>query len=60
VGHVVRMKETRSALKLLFRKFQLYRPRGRPWRRREDDIEMNIRGTRRDKVNVFQFALNRI
>ena len=41
-GHVTRMEEGRSAFKILTGKRTGKRPLGRPWRRWEDNIRMNL------------------
>ena len=44
IGHVARMKEGRSAFKILTGKPAGKRPLGRPRRRWEDNIRMNLEG----------------
>jgi len=41
-GHVARMEEGRSAFKILTGKLTAKRPLGRPRRRREDNIRMDL------------------
>ena len=41
-GHVARMEESRSAFKILAGKPTGKRPLGRPWRRWEDNIRMDL------------------
>ena len=41
-GHVARMEEGRSAFKILTGKSTGKRPLGRPWRRWEDNIRMDL------------------
>ena len=41
-GHVARMEEGRSAFKILTGKPTGKRPLGRPWRRWEDNIRMDL------------------
>jgi hypothetical protein len=43
VGHAVRMDEMRNAYKNLVEKPEGKRPIGTPWRRREDNIKMELR-----------------
>ena len=42
-GHVAKMKEGRSAFKMLTGKPTGKRPLGRPWRKWEDNIRMDFR-----------------
>ena len=45
-GHVARMEESRSAFKMLTGKPIGKRPLGRPWRRWEDNIRMDLKEIR--------------
>ena len=55
-GHVVRMEEGRSAFKILTAKPIERRPLGRPRRRWEDNIRMNLEelGIKRNRVDLAQ------
>ena len=58
-GHVVRMEEGRSAFKILTGKYTGKRPLGRPWRRWEDNIRMNLEEIRINEGNWVDSAQDR-
>jgi hypothetical protein len=58
-GHVVRMGEMRNVVKILVGKPERNKPRGRPRRRREDNIKMNLRKICLEALNWIRLAQNR-
>jgi hypothetical protein len=59
-GHVARMGEGRSFYKVLIGRPEGKRPLGRPRRRREDNIKMDLRVVGIDGANLIQLAQNRV
>ena len=59
IGHVARMEEGRSALKILTGKPTGNRPLGRPRRRWEDNIRMNLEETGINAGKLVDSALDR-
>jgi hypothetical protein len=55
-GHVARMREGRGAYRILVGEPKDKKPLGRPRRRREDNIKMDLRKTGIDGVNWIQLA----
>jgi hypothetical protein len=55
-GHVARMGEGRSVYRVLVRRPEGKRPLGRPRRRWEDNIKMDLKETRIDGANWIQLA----
>jgi hypothetical protein len=55
-GHVARMWEGRGVYRILVGRPEGKRPLGRPRRRWEDNIKMNLREIRIDVVNWIQLA----
>jgi hypothetical protein len=55
-GHVARMREGRSVYRVLVGRPEGRRPLGRPRRRWEDDIKMDIREIGIDGANWIQLA----
>jgi hypothetical protein len=53
VGHVARMEEGRDVYKILVGRRECKRPLGRPRRRWEDNIKMDLREIRIDMVKWF-------
>ena len=58
-GHVARMVEGRSAFKILTRKAAGKSPLGRPWRRWEDNIRMDLKEIGINKRNWVDLAHDR-
>jgi hypothetical protein len=58
-GHVARMGERRGAYRALVGKPEGRRPLGRPWRRWEDDIEMDLREVGWRDVDWIDLAQDR-
>jgi hypothetical protein len=58
-GHVARMGEKRNAYRMLVGKPEGNRPLGRPRRRWEDNIEMNLREVGWGSVNWIGLAQDR-
>jgi hypothetical protein len=52
--------EGRGVYRVLVGKSEVKRPLGRPRRRREDNIKMNLRGIGIDGVNLIQLAQDRV
>jgi hypothetical protein len=59
-GHVARMGEGRGVYKVLVGRSEDKRPLGRPTRRWEDNIKMDLREVRIDVVNWIRLAQNKI
>ena len=57
--HVARMEEDRSALKMLTDKPIVKRLLGRPWRRWEDNIRMDLKEIRINTRNCLDSAQDR-
>jgi hypothetical protein len=60
VGHVARMWEGRGVYRVLVRRPESKRPLGRPKRRREDNIKVDLREIGIDGTNWIRLAQNRI
>jgi hypothetical protein len=60
VGHVARMGEGRGVYRVLVGKPEEKRPLGRPRRRWEDNIKMDLRKIGIDEVNWIQLAQDRV
>jgi hypothetical protein len=60
VGHVVRRGEGRGIYRVLVGRPEGKRPLGRPRRRWEDNIKMDLRGIGIDGTNWIQLAQNRV
>jgi hypothetical protein len=58
-GHVARMEEERKVYKVLVEKSEGRRPLGRPRRRWEDGVRMDLRETGLGGVNWIRLAQNR-
>jgi hypothetical protein len=58
-GHVGRLGEMRSAYKILVGKPEGKRPLGRPKRRWEDNIKMNLRKINFEDVDLIHLAQDR-
>ena len=58
-GHVARMEQSRSAYRVLVGKPEGKRPLGRPRRRWEDNIKMNLREVGYDPGERIDFAEDR-
>jgi hypothetical protein len=59
VGHVARMREGRGVYRVLVGRPQGTRPLGRPRRKVEDNIKMDLRETGIDGANWIQLAQDR-
>jgi hypothetical protein len=59
-GHVARMGEGRSVYRVLVGRPEGKRPLGRPRRRWEDNIKMDLRGIGIDGTNCIQLAQDRV
>jgi hypothetical protein len=59
-GHVARMGEGRGVYRILVGRPKGNRPLGRPRRRWEDNIKMELREIRIDKANWIQLAQDRV
>jgi hypothetical protein len=59
VGHVARMGEMRNSYKILVRKPEVNRLLGRPERRREDNIKMDVRERGLEVVDWIHLAQDR-
>jgi hypothetical protein len=59
-GHVARMGEGRGAYRVLVGRPEGKRPLGRPRRRWEDNIKMDLREMRIDGTNWIQLAQDRV
>jgi hypothetical protein len=59
-GHVARMGERRGVYRVLVGKPEGKRPLGRPRRRWEDDIKMDLREIGIDGANWIQLAQDRV
>jgi len=60
VGHVARIGEVRNAYKILVGNSDRKRPLGRPKRRWEDSIRMNLREIEWEDVDWMQLAQDRV
>jgi hypothetical protein len=60
VGHVTRMGEGRGVYKVLVGRPECKRPLGRPRRRGEDNIKMDVRETVIDGANWIRLAQERV
>jgi hypothetical protein len=60
VGHVARMGEGRCAYRILVGRSEGKRPLGRPRRRWEDNIKMDLREIGTDGANWIQLAQDRV
>jgi hypothetical protein len=60
VGHVARMEEGRDVYRVLVRRPESKRPLGRPRRRWEDNIKMDLREIGIDWANWFHLAQDRV
>jgi hypothetical protein len=58
-GHVARIEEVRGAYKILVGRFEGRRPLGRPRRRWEDNIKMDLREIRFGDVDWIHLAQDR-
>ena len=58
-GHVTRMEEGRSCFRILIDKPTGKRHLGRPWRRWEDNIRMNLKEIGINKRNCVDSAIGR-
>jgi hypothetical protein len=59
-GHVARMEEGRGVYRLLVGSSEGTRPLGRPRRRWEDNINIDLRETGIDGANWIQLAQDRV
>jgi hypothetical protein len=59
-GHVVRVGEGKGAYKVLVGRPEGKRSRGRPRRRWEDNLQMDLRETELDGANWIQLAQDRV
>jgi hypothetical protein len=59
-GHVARMGEGRGVYRVLVGRPEGKRPLGRPRRRWEDNIKMDLRETGIDEANWMQLAQDRV
>jgi hypothetical protein len=59
-GHVARIAEGRSVYRVLVRRPEGKRPLGRPRRRREDNIKMDLREIGINGANWIQLAQDRV
>jgi hypothetical protein len=59
-GHVARLGEGRGVYRVLVRRPAGKRPRGRPRRRWEDNIKMDLREIGIDEANWIRLAQDRI
>jgi hypothetical protein len=59
-GHVVRMGEGRSFFRVLVGRPEDKRPLGRPRRKWEDNIKLDLRGIGIDETNWIQLAQDRV
>jgi hypothetical protein len=59
-GHVARMGEGRGVYRVLFGRHEDKRPLGRPWRRWEDNIKMDLREKVIEGVNWIRLARERV
>jgi hypothetical protein len=59
-GHVARMEEGRSVYRVLGGRPEGKRPLGRPKRRWEDNIKLNLRETGIDRANWIRLAQDRV
>jgi hypothetical protein len=59
-GHVAHMGEGRGAYRVLVGRFEGKRPLGRPRRRWEDNIKMDLRKIRIDGANWIRLAQDRV
>jgi hypothetical protein len=60
VGHVARMGEGRGVYRTLVGRPERKRPLGRPWRRCEDNIKLDLREIVIDGANWIQLAQDRV
>jgi hypothetical protein len=60
VGHVARIGEGRGVYRVLVGRPESKRPLGRPRRRGEDNIQMDLRETGIDGANWIQLAQDRV
>jgi hypothetical protein len=60
VGHVVRMGEGRGVYRVLVGRLKVKRPLGRPRRRWEDNIKMDLRGVGIDGADIIRLAQDRV
>jgi hypothetical protein len=58
-GHVAGMRDMRSAYKILFRKYKGKRPIGRPRRKSEDNIRMDLGEIGQECVNLINVTQDR-
>jgi hypothetical protein len=59
-GHVARMEEGRGVYRILVGRPECRRPPGRPRRRYEDNIKMDLRKIGIDVANWIQLAQDRV
>jgi hypothetical protein len=59
-GHVARMGERRSVYRVLVGRPEDKRPLGRPRRRWDDNIKMDLREIRIDEANWIRLAQDRV
>jgi hypothetical protein len=59
-GHVARRGEGRGVYRVLVGRPEDKRPLGRPWRRWEDNIKMDLRETGIDGANWIRLAQDRV
>jgi hypothetical protein len=59
-GHVARMREGRGIYRVLVGRAECERPLGRPRRRWEDNIKLDLRKIGIDKANCIRLALDRV
>jgi hypothetical protein len=59
-GHVARMQEGRGIYRVLVGRLEGKRPLGRPKRRWEDNIKMDLREIGIDGANVIRLAQDRV
>jgi hypothetical protein len=60
VGHVARMREGRGIYRVLIGRLEVKRPLGRPRRRWEDNIKMDLREKGIHGAKWFQLAQDRV
>jgi hypothetical protein len=60
VGHVARIGEGRGVYRVLVGRIEGKRPLGRPWRRWEDNIKMDLREIGIDGANWIRLAQDRV
>ena len=58
-GYLARMGESRGTHRVLVWKPEGRRPLGRPWRRWKDNIKMNLRGRRMERMDWTELAQGR-